>query len=164
MRVLGIDPGVATIGFGVVDIQRGMHRLVQYGVITSIYSAFNQGDSYTDGTTKAIANVLMADGSTQTITIDLAKKIDKVVVSITYPVAGQTPVESGSFPADANVHATATSPTAKKTDATVASVVWPDGLDGAGKFDRSLEAMIDLAKAAHTAVTAWHMPPKAQEM
>ena len=34
----------------------------------------------------------------------------------------------------------------------------------AGKFDRSLEAMIDLAKAAHTAVTAWHMPPKAQEM
>ena len=43
---------------------------IQYGVITSIYSAFNQGDSYTDGTTKAIANVLMADGSTQTITID----------------------------------------------------------------------------------------------
>ena len=43
---------------------------IQYGVITSIYSAFNQGDSYTDGTTKAIANVLMADGTTQTITID----------------------------------------------------------------------------------------------
>ena len=35
MRILGIDPGVATIGFGVVDIQRGMHRLVQYGVITT---------------------------------------------------------------------------------------------------------------------------------
>ena len=43
---------------------------IQYGVITSLYSAFNQGDSYTDGTTKAIANVLMADGTTQTITID----------------------------------------------------------------------------------------------
>ena len=43
---------------------------IQYGVITSIYSAFNQGDSYTDGTTKAIANVLMADGTTQTMTID----------------------------------------------------------------------------------------------
>ncbi len=42
----------------------------QYGVITSIYSAFNQGDNYTDGTTKAVATVLMADGSTQTITID----------------------------------------------------------------------------------------------
>ena len=34
MRVLGIDPGVATIGFGVVDFQRGAHRLVRYGVIT----------------------------------------------------------------------------------------------------------------------------------
>ena len=43
---------------------------IQYGVITSIYSAFNQGESHTDGTTKAIATVLMADGSTQTITID----------------------------------------------------------------------------------------------
>ena len=42
----------------------------QYGVITSLYSAFNQGESHTDGTTKAIATVLMADGSTQTITID----------------------------------------------------------------------------------------------
>ena len=35
MRVLGIDPGVATIGFGVVDFQRSAHRLVQYGVITT---------------------------------------------------------------------------------------------------------------------------------
>ena len=35
MRVLGIDPGVATIGFGVVDFQRGGHRLVRYGVITT---------------------------------------------------------------------------------------------------------------------------------
>lgn len=33
----------------------------------------------------------------------------------------------------------------------------------AGNFDRSLEGMIDLAKAAHTAVTAWRMPPKARE-
>lgn len=89
--------------------------------------------------------------STQTITIDLAKKIDKVVVSITYPVAGQTPVESGSFPADANVHATATSPTAKKTDATVASVVWPDGLDGAGKFDRSKDITVFVKVTPNTA-------------
>ena len=35
MRVLGIDPGVATVGFGVVDFQRGAHRLVRYGVITT---------------------------------------------------------------------------------------------------------------------------------
>ena len=42
----------------------------QYGVITSIYAAFNQGDNYTDGTTKAVAKVKMADGSEQTIVID----------------------------------------------------------------------------------------------
>ena len=43
---------------------------VNYGVITSIYSAFNQGESATDGTAKAIANVLYADGTTGTVTID----------------------------------------------------------------------------------------------
>ena len=35
MRILGIDPGVATIGFGVIDCDRSHQRLVQYGVITT---------------------------------------------------------------------------------------------------------------------------------
>ena len=35
MRILGIDPGVATIGFGVIDADRASQRLVQYGVITT---------------------------------------------------------------------------------------------------------------------------------
>ena len=35
MRVLGIDPGVATIGFGVIDADRATQRLVQYGVIST---------------------------------------------------------------------------------------------------------------------------------
>lgn len=35
MIILGIDPGVATIGFGVVESQRGKNRLIQYGVITT---------------------------------------------------------------------------------------------------------------------------------
>ncbi len=35
MRILGIDPGYATIGFGVVDAQRGSFRLLQYGTITT---------------------------------------------------------------------------------------------------------------------------------
>lgn len=43
---------------------------INYGVITSIYSAFDQGDSVTSGTAKAIANVLYANGSTGTVTID----------------------------------------------------------------------------------------------
>ena len=35
MRIMGIDPGVATIGFGVVDADRGRQQLVRYGVITT---------------------------------------------------------------------------------------------------------------------------------
>ena len=35
MRILGIDPGVATIGFGVIDCDRSRQQLVQYGVITT---------------------------------------------------------------------------------------------------------------------------------
>lgn len=35
MRVLGIDPGVATIGFGLVEADRAQVRLIQYGVITT---------------------------------------------------------------------------------------------------------------------------------
>ena len=35
MIVLGIDPGVATIGFGVIETERGKDRLIQYGVITT---------------------------------------------------------------------------------------------------------------------------------
>jgi len=35
MRILGIDPGYATIGFGVVDAQRGNFKLLQYGTITT---------------------------------------------------------------------------------------------------------------------------------
>ena len=35
MIVLGIDPGVATIGFGVVRAERQKNTLVQYGVITT---------------------------------------------------------------------------------------------------------------------------------
>ena len=35
MRILGIDPGVATIGFGVVEAERNRQRLVKCGVITT---------------------------------------------------------------------------------------------------------------------------------
>ena len=35
MIILGIDPGVATIGFGVIRAQRGQNTLIQYGVITT---------------------------------------------------------------------------------------------------------------------------------
>ncbi len=35
MRVLGIDPGIATIGFGVLDSSAKSHSLIQCGVITT---------------------------------------------------------------------------------------------------------------------------------
>ena len=35
MRVLGIDPGYATIGFGIIEAQRGSVHLCQYGTITT---------------------------------------------------------------------------------------------------------------------------------
>ena len=35
MRILGIDPGYATTGFGLLHAQRGAMRLLQYGQITT---------------------------------------------------------------------------------------------------------------------------------
>ena len=35
MRILGIDPGYATIGFGLIEGERAQYRMVTYGVITT---------------------------------------------------------------------------------------------------------------------------------
>ena len=35
MRILGIDPGVAIVGFGVIESDRGTQQMVQYGAITT---------------------------------------------------------------------------------------------------------------------------------
>ena len=35
MRILGVDPGVATICFGLIEADRGSQRLLRYGVITT---------------------------------------------------------------------------------------------------------------------------------
>lgn len=35
MRILGIDPGIATIGFGLVDSSGGRQTMLKYGVITT---------------------------------------------------------------------------------------------------------------------------------
>lgn len=35
MRILGIDPGYATIGFGIIEADRGNFSLIQYGTITT---------------------------------------------------------------------------------------------------------------------------------
>lgn len=35
MRILGLDPGTATTGFGVIDADHGHNRFVDAGVITT---------------------------------------------------------------------------------------------------------------------------------
>lgn len=35
MKILGIDPGYATIGFGMIETNRADYRLLQYGTITT---------------------------------------------------------------------------------------------------------------------------------
>lgn len=35
MRILGIDPGIATIGFGIVDYESGKFKTVEYGAVLS---------------------------------------------------------------------------------------------------------------------------------
>jgi len=35
VRILGIDPGVATIGFGIIDADRQKNTLIRYGVIST---------------------------------------------------------------------------------------------------------------------------------
>lgn len=35
MRILGIDPGVATVGFGVIESDRAQQRMIRYGAITT---------------------------------------------------------------------------------------------------------------------------------
>ena len=35
MRILGIDPGIAIVGFGVIESDRGNMRMLQYGAVTT---------------------------------------------------------------------------------------------------------------------------------
>ena len=35
MRILGLDPGIATVGFGIVDTEKNLQKLVSCGVITT---------------------------------------------------------------------------------------------------------------------------------
>ena len=35
MIVLGLDPGYAIVGYGVIDTEKGKHRMLGYGAITT---------------------------------------------------------------------------------------------------------------------------------
>ena len=40
MRILGIDPGYAIVGYGVIQAAGGSYRPVEYGAITTLASGF----------------------------------------------------------------------------------------------------------------------------
>ncbi|HHU06583.1 MAG TPA: crossover junction endodeoxyribonuclease RuvC [Clostridiales bacterium] len=51
MIILGIDPGIATVGFGIISSEGNVQRLIQYGVITtpsSIPLSMRISDIYSD--------------------------------------------------------------------------------------------------------------------
>ena len=50
MRILGIDPGFATIGFGLVEADRGQVHMVTYGAITTPAGLPLSGRLYQIGT------------------------------------------------------------------------------------------------------------------
>ena len=60
----------------------------RYGVITSVYASFGQGETSTDGNAKAIATVLYADGTTGT------EEIDYFMSSTTAGVTRQTTIST----------------------------------------------------------------------
>jgi crossover junction endodeoxyribonuclease RuvC len=35
MRILGIDPGLATIGYGIIDVENSKSKVISYGVIST---------------------------------------------------------------------------------------------------------------------------------
>ena len=44
MRILGIDPGLAIVGFGIIDKNRNGFDVVDYGVITKAGAWFSYGE------------------------------------------------------------------------------------------------------------------------
>ena len=35
MRILGLDPGLAILGFGIIDVEGNRYKLVDYGIINT---------------------------------------------------------------------------------------------------------------------------------
>ncbi len=85
---------------------------VNYGVITSIWTSFGQGESDTDGNAKTYAKVLYADGKEATITIDrfLTTNTANTAVNAGGHVA---PTTAGTAGAALDITATTTGNTAE---------------------------------------------------
>ena len=77
----------------------------RYGVITSVYASFGQGESSTDGNAKAIATVLYADGTTGTEEIDYFM-VSGITDGKTRQTTITTPMHDGSVSGKASASET----------------------------------------------------------
>ena len=55
MRILGIDPGYATIGFGLIEGERAQYRMVTYGAITTPAGLCPNGSTRSTGTWRSLS-------------------------------------------------------------------------------------------------------------
>jgi crossover junction endodeoxyribonuclease RuvC len=101
MRILGIDPGTATTGFGVIDYDRGQYAFVDAGVITTspdvpmperlvtLHDELAQVIAATKPDVAAVEQLFFATNVTTAITVGQARG----VILLTLAEAGLIPAE-----------------------------------------------------------------------
>lgn len=87
MRIIGIDPGTGILGFGVIDVERGMTKLVTAGVITTpahtplperleeIYDGLTDIINETKPTIMAIEQLFFAQNVTTAMSVSHARGV-----------------------------------------------------------------------------------------
>lgn len=87
MRIIGIDPGTGILGFGVIDAERGVTRLVDAGVVTTpahtplpdrleeIYVSLTEIIKDTKPTVMAIEKLFFAQNVTTAMSVSHARGV-----------------------------------------------------------------------------------------
>ena len=87
MRILGLDPGTATTGYGIIDVEDGRFTVVTYGVISTspdnntahrlqaIYQAINQLSANYQPDTAGIEEVFFGRNITTAISVGQARGV-----------------------------------------------------------------------------------------
>ncbi len=87
MRIIGIDPGTGILGFGVIDAERGVTKLVDAGVVTTpahtplpdrledIYTSLTEIIKDTKPTVMAIEKLFFAQNVTTAISVSHARGV-----------------------------------------------------------------------------------------
>lgn len=106
MRILGIDPGTAIVGFGVIESDGFKHKLIEGGVIRTpahqsldqrlltIYESLVQIIKYTNPNYSAIEKLFFAQNVTTAISVSHARGVIMLALSQNkIPVAEYTPLQ-----------------------------------------------------------------------